>query len=118
MIGVSESWLRKLLPECLKYTNHTRNDYLLKQEQQGDQQPLQHMQQQQQQQPSDDKTTKVTNCDNNVVIISEQTQKEEEEQRGMREELEKNKTIIIEGRPHLTRCETPLPVLIIHSPLY
>ncbi len=27
-IGVSESWLRKLLPENLKLTKHTRKDYL------------------------------------------------------------------------------------------
>jgi hypothetical protein len=27
-IGVSESWLRKLLPETLKLTKHTRKDYL------------------------------------------------------------------------------------------
>jgi hypothetical protein len=38
-IGVSESWLRKLLPETLKLTKHTRKDYL-KQQLQRDQQPL------------------------------------------------------------------------------
>jgi hypothetical protein len=72
MIGVSESWLRKLLPECLKYTKHTRKDYLLKQEQQREQM-------QQQLPPSDDKAAKVTNCDIKVAIIPKQTQKEEEE---------------------------------------
>ena len=51
---------------------------------------------QQQLPPSDDKATKVTTCDNKVAIIPKQAQKEEEEQRGMREELEKNKTLIIE----------------------
>jgi hypothetical protein len=30
-IGVSESWLRKLLPETLKLTKHTRKDYLKRQ---------------------------------------------------------------------------------------
>jgi hypothetical protein len=38
-IDVSESWLRKLLPETLKLTKHTRKDYL-KLQQQRDQQPL------------------------------------------------------------------------------
>jgi hypothetical protein len=47
-IGVSESWLRKLLPETLKLTKHTRKDYL-KLQHQRDQQPLQQQQQQQQQ---------------------------------------------------------------------
>ena len=45
-IGVSESWLRKLLPETLKLTKHTRKDYL-KRQIQRDQQPLQQQQQQQ-----------------------------------------------------------------------
>jgi predicted ATPase len=40
MIGVSPSWLRKLLPEYLKSTKHTRKDYLELQ-QQRDRQPLQ-----------------------------------------------------------------------------
>jgi hypothetical protein len=44
MIGVSESWLRKLLPEYLKSTKHTRKDYLELQ-QQRDQQSLQQHQQ-------------------------------------------------------------------------
>jgi hypothetical protein len=98
LIGVSESWLRKLLPECLKYTKYTRKDYLLKQQQQRDQQPLQQMQQQQQQQlpPSDDKVTKVTSCENKVVVISKQIQKEKEEQRSIEEELLKDKIIMIE----------------------
>jgi hypothetical protein len=97
LIGVSKSWLRKLLPESLKYTKHTRKDYLLKQQQQRAPQPLQQMQQQQQQLPSlDDNATKVTTtCDNKVVIVSKQTQKEEEEQRGILEELLKDKIIII-----------------------
>ena len=47
-IGVSESWLRKLLPETLKLTKHTRKDYL-KLQHQRDQQPLQQQQPQQQQ---------------------------------------------------------------------
>ena len=46
-IGVSESWLRKFLPETLKFSKHTRKDYL-KLKQQRDQQPLQQQAQQQQ----------------------------------------------------------------------
>jgi hypothetical protein len=46
-IGVSESWLRKLLPETLKLTKHTRKDYL-KLQQLRDQQSLQQQPQQQQ----------------------------------------------------------------------
>ena len=34
MIGVTPSWLRKLLPETLKLTKHTRKDYLKLQQQQ------------------------------------------------------------------------------------
>jgi hypothetical protein len=99
--AMTESWLRKLLPESLKYTKHTRKDYLLKQQQQQEQQSLQQMQQQQQQQlpPSDDNATKVTTtCDNKELVISKQIQKEEEEeeQRCIVEELLKDKIIIIE----------------------
>ena len=43
-IGVSQSWLRKLLPGYLKSTKHTRKDYLELQHQR-DQQPLQQQQQ-------------------------------------------------------------------------
>ena len=39
-MGVSPSWLRKMLPETLKLTKHTRKDYL-KRQLQRDQQPLQ-----------------------------------------------------------------------------
>jgi hypothetical protein len=81
-IGVSGSWLRKLLPETLKLTKHTRKDYL-KLQQQRDQQSLQQPQQQQmelvglprssssrqpaleQQQPSDEEKTAATK-DNNL----------------------------------------------------
>ena len=45
-IGVSQSWLRKMLPGYLKSTKHTRKDYLEIQHQR-DQQPLQQQQQQQ-----------------------------------------------------------------------
>ena len=38
-MGVSPSWLRKMLPENLKLTKHTRKDYL-KRQLQRDQQPL------------------------------------------------------------------------------
>ena len=46
-MGVSPSWLRKMLPENLKLTKHTRKDYL-KRQLQRDQQPLQQQPQQQQ----------------------------------------------------------------------
>ena len=39
-MGVSPSWLRKMLPENLKLTKHTGKDYL-KRQLQRDQQPLQ-----------------------------------------------------------------------------
>jgi hypothetical protein len=39
MAGVSESWLRKMLPDSLKFTKHTRKDYL-ERKQQRDQQPI------------------------------------------------------------------------------
>src|ERR1051326_4548580 len=46
-IGVSPSWLRKMLPKNLKLSKHTRKDYL-KRQLQRDQQPLQQQPQQQQ----------------------------------------------------------------------
>jgi hypothetical protein len=94
MIGVSESWLRKLLPEYLKSTKHTRKDYLELQ-QQRDQQSLQQHQQELaelraasltrnpalEQQPSDKEkiTTKVTTSyDNkNSVAVKPNTQNEQ-----------------------------------------
>jgi hypothetical protein len=91
-IGVSKSWLRKLLPGYLKSTKHTRKDYL-KLQHQRDQQPLQQQQQKElvelpslssrhsvseQQQPSDDddeQTASVTTYDNdNVLAVKPQTQ--------------------------------------------
>jgi hypothetical protein len=112
-IGVSESWLRKLLPETLKLTKHTRKDYL-KLQQQRDQQPLQQQPQQQQkelvesptssssrhpaveqqqQQPSDNEeetaaATKVTTYDdddndNSRAVIPLLTQKEESDDKNM-----------------------------------
>jgi hypothetical protein len=96
MMGVSESWLRKLLPEYLKSTKHTRKDYLELQ-QQRDQQTLQQQQRQQesaeltssststrhpaleQQQPSDDddeQTARMRTYNNNVIVIP-QTQNEQ-----------------------------------------
>ena len=47
-MGVSPSWLRKMLPKNLKLSKHTRKDYL-KRQLQRDQQPLQQQQPQQQQ---------------------------------------------------------------------
>jgi hypothetical protein len=87
--GVSESWLRKLLPESLKFTKHTRKDYL-EREQQRDQQSLIQPQEQhqelvelpesrqpelEQQQPCDGKPREVTTFDTKLV---EMPQKEEE----------------------------------------
>ena len=54
-MGVSPSWLRKMLPENLKLTKHTRKDYL-KRQLQRDQQPL-HQQLQQQQKQQEEKFT-------------------------------------------------------------
>jgi hypothetical protein len=106
-IGVSPSWLRKMLPENLKLSKHTRKDYL-KLQQLRDQQPLQQQQPQQQQrelvelptslsslhpaieqrqQPSDNEgktaattTTKVTTYDDNhnIPVIPLLTQNENE----------------------------------------
>jgi hypothetical protein len=91
MMGVSPSWLRKLLPGYLKSTKHTRKDYL-KLQQQRDLQPLQQQQKElaelpslssrhsvsEQQQPSDDdeQTASVTTYDNNNVVaaVKPQTQ--------------------------------------------
>jgi hypothetical protein len=96
-IGVSPSWLRKMLPKNLKLSKHTRKDYL-KLQQQRDQQPLQKQPQQQQkelvelptssssrhpaveqQQDEEGIITTVTTCDNidnNVSVISK-TQNEQ-----------------------------------------
>jgi hypothetical protein len=43
--AMTESWLRKLLPESLKFTKHARKDYL-ERKQQRDQQQLMQPQQQ------------------------------------------------------------------------
>ena len=118
-MGVSPSWLRKMLPENLKLTKHTRKDYL-KRQLQRDQQPLYQQPEQRQrelvelptsssssrhpaveqlQQPSDneEKTaaiTKVTTYDDNnsKAVIPLLTQKENE---GLVEESsdDKNKRI-------------------------
>ena len=101
--GLSESWLRKLLPEFLKYPKHTRKDYLELQ-QKRDQQSLQLQQQQNElvqlstpgqsvsaQQLSDGKTTNTASYDNKAVAIAPQTQNKEV---GLSEELDKHKAII------------------------
>ena len=123
MIGVSPSWLRKLLPETLKLTKHTRKDYL-KLQQLRDQQPLHQQQPQQQQkelvesptlsaslhsaveqrqQPSDNEektgaaTTKITTYDDDdnhsIPVIPLLTQKENE---GLVEKSSDDKNKIIE----------------------
>ena len=120
-IDVSESWLRKMLPETLKLTKHTRKDYL-KRQLQRDQQPLHQQPEQRQrelvelptssssrhpaveqrQQPSDNEektaaaTTKITTYDddnNNKAVIPLLTQKENE---GLVEESSDDKNKIIE----------------------
>jgi hypothetical protein len=86
MVGISESWLRKLLSEYLKSTKLTRKDYPDLQ-QPRDHQPLQQQQQELaelpsssssstrhpglEQQPSDDEVqkTRVTTYDNNNVAV-------------------------------------------------
>jgi hypothetical protein len=96
--AMTESWLRKLLPESLKFTNHARKDYLERKQQRDQQQQLmqpqqQHselielpasrqpaLEQQQLQQPSDEKATKITTSDNELAELPQQTQKEEEEE--------------------------------------
>ena len=60
-MGVSPSWLRKMLPENLKLTKHTRKDYL-KRQLQRDQQPLQ--------QQHTTAATKGISRITNVVVIS------------------------------------------------
>jgi hypothetical protein len=98
--GVSQSWLRKLLPESLKFTKHTRKDYL-EREQQRDQESLIQPQEQhqelvelpdsrqpelEQQQPSNGKPREVTTFDNKSA---EMPHKEEEEKLKQRiEELQ------------------------------
>ena len=120
-IGVSPSWLRKMLPKNLKLSKHTRKDYL-KRQQQRDQQPLQQQPQQQQrelvelpissssrhpaleqrQQPSDNEektagaTTKVTTYDDDnhsIAVIPLLTQNENE---GLVEKSSDDKNKIIE----------------------
>jgi TolA-binding protein len=86
MAGISKSWQRKLLPESLKFTKHTRKDYLERQ-QQLDQQPL--MKPPQQLQPSDGKATEVTGFGNKLPEMPQQEQKEKEELRQRIEELQR-----------------------------
>jgi hypothetical protein len=87
MTGVSKSWLRKLLPDSLKFTKHTRKDYL-ERKQQRDKQPVVQPQQQlaelptsrqpvleQQHQPLDEKAVEVTTFDNKLAEMPQQTQK-------------------------------------------
>jgi hypothetical protein len=65
-IGVSESWLRKLLPDTLKLTKHTREDYL-KLQLQRDQQSLQQPQQQHQ----EEKFTAIGSLQLPILIVLE-----------------------------------------------
>ena len=59
-MGVSPSWLRKMLPENLKLTKHTRKDYL-KRQLQRDQQPLQ--------QTTTAATKRISRITNVVIIL-------------------------------------------------
>ena len=85
MIWVSESWLRKPLPEYLKSTKHTRKDYLELQQQRDQQSIQQHHQELAElraasvtrnpaleQQPSDKEkiTTKVTTSYDNKNLVA------------------------------------------------
>jgi hypothetical protein len=138
MIGVSPSWLRKLLPETLKLTKHTRKDYL-KLQQQRDQQLLQQQPQRQQQelvdlpmsssrhpaleqrqQPSDDEektaaTTKVTTYDgdNSIAVISQFTQKENE---GFVEEPDGKNRIIIKLNEKIEELQQEITYLREQQP--
>jgi hypothetical protein len=105
--GVSESWLRKILPESLKYTKHTRKDYL-KRKQLRDKEPIIQKQQQQQevvvelpvtrqpvlehqqqeQQSSGGKATEVTTFGNRLGEISQNAGKEEEEKLKLKQRIE------------------------------
>jgi hypothetical protein len=102
--GLSESWLRKLLPESLKYTKHTRKDYLEQQQKQDQQSPQQQQQEQKEllqlstpgqsvsaQQLSDGKITSTASYDSKAVAIAPQIQNKEV---GLSEESDKHKAII------------------------
>jgi phage repressor protein C with HTH and peptisase S24 domain len=82
MAGISKSWERKLLPEYLKFTKHTRKDYLERQ-QQLEQQSLMKPPQLQ---PSNGKATEVTSFGNNLPELLQQEQKQKEE--GLRQRIE------------------------------
>jgi septal ring factor EnvC (AmiA/AmiB activator) len=115
LMGVSESWLRKLLPESLKSTKHTRKDYLELQ-QKRDQQSLQQQQQQNElvqlstsrhsvsaPQPSDEKTTSTASHDNKAVVIAPQSQNKQEI--GLSEELDKHKATIEKLKQRIDELE-------------
>src|SRR6187200_124083 len=93
-MGESQSWLRKVLPESLKFTKHTRKDYLERRQQQEQQTLLQPQQQhqelpasrqpvlqQQQQGSSSEKAIKTTTFDNKLAEMPHQIQKEEKEEK-------------------------------------
>jgi hypothetical protein len=93
-VCVSQSWLRKVLPESLKFTKHTRKDYLERRQQQEQQTLLQPQQQhqelpasrqpvlqQQQQGSSSEKAIKTTTFDNKLAEMPHQIQKEEKEEK-------------------------------------
>ena len=114
LMGVSESWLRKLLPESLKSTKHTRKDYLELQ-QKRDQQSLQQQQKQNEpvqlstsrpsvsaHQPSDEKTTSTASHDNKAVAIAPQSQNKEI---GLSEELDKHKATIEKLKQRIDELE-------------
>ena len=85
-MGVSPSWLRKMLPETLKLTKHTRKDYL-KRQLQRDQQPLQQQPPQQQQKElvelptSSSSRHPVVEQRHNLQIMKEKQQQQQQKQR-------------------------------------
>jgi hypothetical protein len=78
---VSASWLRKLLPETLKLTKHTRKDYL-KRQQQRDQQPLQQQPQQQQRELVESPTSSSSRHSRHPAVEQRQQPSDNEEKTG------------------------------------
>jgi len=80
-MGVSPSWLRKMLPETLKLSKHTRKDYL-KRQQQRDQQPLQQQPQQQQRELVESPTSSSSRHSRHPAVEQRQQPSDNEEKTG------------------------------------
>jgi vacuolar-type H+-ATPase subunit H len=80
-MGVSPSWLRKMLPKNLKLTKHTRKDYL-KRQQQRDQQPLQQQPQQQQRELVESPTSSSSRHSRHPAVEQRQQPSDNEEKTG------------------------------------